>query len=1320
MKSMFGKWILIVMVVAALLISPLPVLGDSHADTANTVPQFSPSQEDGTIEGYVRDGHGIAVDDAYVCTSEGPGYGEAYTDNYGYYSMSGLLDGPYTVIASPPYGSSLLLWAIHTEVVDAETTTLDFVLPEGGAIAGRVTNEGTAGIYNAYVSVSEGPSWGEAYADSQGDYSLGGLRSGTYTIYASPPNGANLLYGITTVQVLQGETTTLDFVLPAGGAIAGRVTDYNGDAVYNAAIGAYGPGSGYASSDNQGYYLIMGLPGGDYTVDAYPPEEADLLPASASAEVTVSENTTLDFVLLELVQGTISGRVTDNNETGISGVQVTASGLEDSGYAYTNSSGDYSIDGLRVGSYTVTATPSTAVNLVDASATDVQVEDDTTTTQNFELVAGGVISGQVTDESDQPVYLAWVYASGPGSRATYTDVDGDYSIVGLPGDDYEYTVTVHPGGGNLLSGTDTAIVHLGETTTLDIVLSAGGIIAGRVTNEAGAGLFMSLVSAYGPTYAYDYTDNQGYYSIVALNGGSYTVSAYPPAGPSGINVLSASVTGVVAVEGSSTTRDFTLPWGGVINGRVTDGNGAGVYNTYIYTLGAGTNSDADGYYSIVGLKSGSYTVGASPPPWSNLISSSYPADVTQGENTTVDFDLSWGGIIEGRVTDEDGAGVYYAYMTAEGPTDYGYAYTDSRGYYSIVGLPSDNYTVTAYLNYEGWLVPPPEVDVPVIEGETTTMDLILPQGGVIDGRVTDGEGAGVSYAYVEAYGQADYGYAYADWGGYYTIVGLQSDNYTITATALYDAGLSPGTAFAEVIEGETTPLDIVLLPPDTTPPPRPWRISPPHGYQTDDDTPSFDWSDVSDPSGVTYWLQIAYDYNFTSLVLDNNGLATSDYTLAELESLADGPYYWRVCATDGALNQSAWTSGWGITVDTTAPARPWRVSPPNGYQTEDTTPSFDWSDVSDPTGVTYWLQIAHDYGFTSLVLDKDGLVTSDYTLTGLETLTDAKYYWRVCAMDSLGHQSAWTSGWPITVDTAAPARPWRVSPPNGYQTEDTTPSFDWSDVSDSSGVTYWLQIAYDYKFTSLARDKQGLVTSDYTLDALEALADGKYYWRVCAMDSLGHQSAWTSGWTITVDTAAPARPWRSSPPNGYQTENTTPSFDWSNVSDPTGVTYRLQIAYDYGFTSLARDNGGLVTSDYTLTELEALTDGKYYWRVCAVDGLGHQSAWTSGWALTVDTTAPARPWRVSPPHGYETADTTPSFDWSDVSDPTGVTYRLQIAYDYNFTSLVRDKGGLATSDYTLAALEALDNGSYYWRVCAVDGLGHQSTWTSGWLITIAA
>ncbi|MBN2098516.1 MAG: leucine-rich repeat domain-containing protein [Dehalococcoidia bacterium] len=481
---------------------------------------------------------------------------------------------------------------------------------------------------------------------------------------------------------------------------------------------------------------------------------------------------------------------------------------------------------------------------------------------------------------------------------------------------------------------------------------------------------------------------------------------------------------------------------------------------------------------------------------------------------------------------------------------------------------------------------------------------------------------------------------------------------------------------------------------------------------------AFSDNNTEDTHAASQWQITTMSGDYSSPVFD------SDTDVLHLTSITTTPldpsttYYWRVAHQDNHGDWSEWSAETSF-VTKAPPARPWRSSPPHGYQTEDTTPSFDWSDVYDPMGVTYWLQIASDYGFSSLVLDKDELLTSDYTLAEGEALADGKYYWRVCAVDGLGNQSAWTSGWLLTVDTSAPIRPWRSSPPHGYQTEDTTPSFDWSSVSDPAGVTYWLQIAYDYGFTSLALDKYGLATSDYTLAEGETLADGKYYWRVCAVDGLGHQSAWTSGWALTVDTSAPIRPWRSSPPRGYQTEDTTPSFDWSNVSDPTGVTYWLQIANDYNFTSLMLDKAALTVSEYTLDELEALADGKYYWRVCAVDGLGHQSTWTSGWAMTVDTTAPAKPWRSSPPHGYTTDDTTPSFDWSNVSDPTGVTYRLQIAYDYSFSSLALDKDSLTVSEYTLDELEALADGSHYWRVCAVDGLGHQSAWTSGWLLTVA-
>ena len=76
--------------------------------------------------------------------------------------------------------------------------------------------------------------------------------------------------------------------------------------------------------------------------------------------------------------------------------------------------------------------------------------------------------------------------------------------------------------------------------------------------------------------------------------------------------------------------------------------------------------------------------------------------------------------------------------------------------------------------------------------------------------------------------------------------------------------------------------------------------------------PAFDWGSVSDPSGVTYVLQIATDDSFSTLILEKRGLTQSQYTLAREEGLqqtdSDTPYYWRVKAIDGASNESAWAT----------------------------------------------------------------------------------------------------------------------------------------------------------------------------------------------------------------------------------------------------------------------------------------------------------------------------------------------------------------------------------------------------------------------------
>jgi hypothetical protein len=94
-------------------------------------------------------------------------------------------------------------------------------------------------------------------------------------------------------------------------------------------------------------------------------------------------------------------------------------------------------------------------------------------------------------------------------------------------------------------------------------------------------------------------------------------------------------------------------------------------------------------------------------------------------------------------------------------------------------------------------------------------------------------------------------------------------------------------------------------------PPVPALLLPENGSRQGS-RPSFEWSPVSDPSGVTYTLQIATDNSFSTIVLEKNGLTQSQYTLSHEERLqqadSDTPYFWRVQAIDGAANESGWTA----------------------------------------------------------------------------------------------------------------------------------------------------------------------------------------------------------------------------------------------------------------------------------------------------------------------------------------------------------------------------------------------------------------------------
>jgi hypothetical protein len=67
-----------------------------------------------------------------------------------------------------------------------------------------------------------------------------------------------------------------------------------------------------------------------------------------------------------------------------------------------------------------------------------------------------------------------------------------------------------------------------------------------------------------------------------------------------------------------------------------------------------------------------------------------------------------------------------------------------------------------------------------------------------------------------------------------------------------------------------------------------------------------------------------------------------------------------------------------------------------------------------------------------------------------------------------------------------------------------------------------------------------------------------------------------------------------------------------------------------------------------------------------------------------------------------------TFAWTDVSDPSGVTYILEVDNNLSFFPLEPGmrKTGLTQPTCTMR----LEPGTYYWRVKAVDGAGNESDW----------
>lgn len=288
-------------------------------------------------------------------------------------------------------------------------------------------------------------------------------------------------------------------------------------------------------------------------------------------------------------------------------------------------------------------------------------------------------------------------------------------------------------------------------------------------------------------------------------------------------------------------------------------------------------------------------------------------------------------------------------------------------------------------------------------------------------------------------------------------------------------------------------------------------------------TPYIHFIDPTDPDDA----HVNRDYTFINVsttpyrrdtfTLDWNGtnqtLISQDYV--NKTGLGDGTYLYYTCVnnTQGQVNC---TETRAVTIDTVYPLL--TVNSPFNTTYPSTTIAFN------VTATDLYLDSCY------YDLDGQGYISLPYAGYGDDyygensTMAQGSHHVIYMCDDTAGNQNVSAVRY-FSVDTLPPLAPVNVLPYNTDHTNVNQTNFTWTQPYDQTGVdAYQLQVSNSTGFEAgnISVDKDSIYAVYYELTVPETLADGQYYWRVRANDTLGNgYGDWSSNFSIVIDTIYP-------------------------------------------------------------------------------------------------------------------------------------------------------------------------------------------------------
>jgi protocatechuate 3,4-dioxygenase beta subunit len=400
------------------------------------------------VAGVVVTDAGAPVPDANVraasAVSGSGGFRATKTDASGAFTFDSIAPGHYAFTASKAgYADGNV-----TDFDVSSNAPVRIALKTGGVIYGHVSGLGPDDLQHVSVSARNNNGNGEAAVDASGNYRIVGAPTGTVRVTADLMRsiGNAQTTDPQTIDVEPGASVQVDLTFNSNTIVRGRVTR-DGGPLAGATVSFFPTDRTGAqvsiSTDDGGNYTASGLSNGSYSVMVLDTQRMN--PFSTHYEVNGSSTFDID-----IKTAGITGHVTDagsgdpvanariqmkSKDNGIGGMIATRG-------ATTDSSGNFTIDSVSPGTYTLTADKDGYGNDVR----DVAVTDSGAQPVQLTIARADGVTLTVVDARDgQPLNPAINVFDSAGRnvyQSIFRGLSGSSSSTPIPLSPGQYTATV--------------------------------------------------------------------------------------------------------------------------------------------------------------------------------------------------------------------------------------------------------------------------------------------------------------------------------------------------------------------------------------------------------------------------------------------------------------------------------------------------------------------------------------------------------------------------------------------------------------------------------------------------------------------------------------------------------------------------------------------------------------------------------------------------------------------------------------------------------------------------------------------------------------